>query len=266
MLLLRGRDILGPGLPPELDIDEAARRLAVGGSDSVLLVSKSGRDAHAAGMLRQAFGPNDIAVVTHTTSSPTRQLLISLCLAQLIGSNLGLAGILLRALEGQVATQALVTSVTRLSSPAPSLSQHLRSLIPGSIFAIDVQAGSVSSVSSPEWRSVDATTVGAWCTGGKADKLAEGLHSSGLPQVTAPESARPWGARAWAEMSTLADDPDVLVNRLSRVIGSSCCPHCGRRAGGRGCLFCGTSASEAPAPEVSLPRLSEPRQVRKMRS
>lgn len=192
--------------------------------------------------------PSSQAVVVHTSESPTRQLLLSLCLAQLTSSDLGLARAILDALDSQVSTRAVVPSVSRLSSPVPSLSQHLRSLVPGSMFAIDTGSGIVASVSSPGWRPVSSKTIGAWCTGGKAGRLTVGLAESGLPQITAPAGVTPWGARAWAEMSILAEAPDVLVNRLTSVVGSLRCSHCGRRAGGQGCPFCGTVLPEAPKP------------------
>lgn len=266
MLFLRGREFLGPGVPRDVSFDEAARQIEAHGSAPILLVSKAGNDARAAGLLRQALGPGDIAVLVHTSQSPTRQLLLSLCLAQLASSDLGLAPAILDALDSQVSTRAVVTSVSRLSSPAPSLSQHLRSLLPGSMFAIDTGSKRVASVSSPEWQPVTPRTIGAWCMGSKAGRLTSGLAETGLPQITAPTGVMPWGASAWAEMSTLAEAPDALVSRLSSAVGSWWCPHCSRRVAGRGCLFCGTILPEAPRPNITLPASIPPRQARKEHS
>lgn len=266
MLLLRGREFLGPSVPRDLDFDGATQQIQSLGGAPILLLARGGKDAHEAGMLRQLLGPNDIEVLVHTSQSPTRQLLLSLCLAQLDSHCLGMAEAVLGALQSEVNTYAAVKSVGRLSSPAPSLGQHLRSLFPGSMFSVDLGADAVTSVSQPTWPTVTSATIGAWCAGDKAGKLDDGLSQTGLPQIKAPVGATPWGAKAWAEMSTLSQAPDTLVARLISVVESQNCGYCGRITGVQGCRFCGTYFKVAKRPDAVVSAAVSNGKIRKENS
>jgi hypothetical protein len=195
-------------------------------------------------------------VAIHVTGLPPLAATALASLASSLGPRLPSAGLLASALPGlsdQLHQITWLGSVTGLKHPAPSISQHARSLSPGSAFGVSsypqpavlkIQPGQ-PSVPLPRLVRPSRLAVAArngdeqWITGPVNGALGN------LPLVRVePTPGGPdyWGTGKVVEAVVVPADPDGLAQELlqsvdawscrwcSELIARSPCPLCGHRA------------------------------------
>lgn len=149
-----------------------------------------------------------------------------------------------RQVPTHVHTHAIVSSVSKLSAPHPSLWQHLASWAPWTRFWVDVNGGTVA------WTKVMPTTVPAVLQAtldpGTMPKLEV---DSALPQGGRPvanldtPSSNHWGSRGYLERSFLVTDPDDIRSMALAAPGRPC-TNCTITVRGVRCDFCGVMAQD----------------------
>jgi hypothetical protein len=142
---------------------------------------------------------------------------------------------------------AITSSVARLADPAPSLVQHAASLLPWTSFTVDVDRGEVVSggraprrahgLSGPAFAAVSDDA------GRSMLDTLEGWVGRQLTIVPAPTRSGT-GARRWAEVTVMAEEPLTLVRRWAATVQLSDCLVCGRPVVTARCLFCGHTDGE----------------------
>ncbi|MDO4901211.1 hypothetical protein [Actinomyces sp.] len=229
-------------------LDEAVDVLASTSGDSILVCSREAA-ARPSLVAREVLARADVALVT-VAGSPTQQALVLRGLCRLPPSAYGLAQSVADAVRAQCRTRAAMSSVTRLSQARPSLMQHVRSFFPGASFDVDLVDGDVHSVSPIEWNVQDAGDI-CWAACPDLEGLPVSLVG-GQPTVVLPPAAdSPYGARRWAEVSTV-EDLQLAVSRALTAVRAISCGACGRTVPIAGCPFCGTWI-RPPAPAVTTP-------------
>ena len=225
---------------------------------TVLLVAVGGGDDDhrlLSRLVRAGIAPG---VRVHAVSAPPTLLaLAGWVLGQ--GFHPGDALEVVKAVQALTTTVAITGSVGRLETPTPSVRQHLRGLLPGGRFVVDVPGNRVYSglgglkrlqrmhraviaVGSAE----DAVST-AWRQSLTA--LAPGAQTVTLPAVGL--SASPWRSRRWAEASTLAAPVHAVADNLRRYLPRQACSSCREPISGPLCPLCGSMgdlASPATAP------------------
>lgn len=162
--------------------------------------------------------------------------------------------LLLERLAHQVRTAAVLDTVAKLSDPAPSLAQHIRSWFPRSCFVVSpsrtVASGTAARLA---WQTAMMDAAGAPGTplvcdhGGPAeyaDLLPAGVQALEAGQQRPVET---WGARRWLEVSWLPAEPERILERLAGDVWGAC-RNCGRRIVDSDCRYCAVVNPIAAAP------------------
>jgi hypothetical protein len=147
-------------------------------------------------------------------------------------------------------------SVAKVESPAPSLTQHLRSWLPGSGFILEY--GRNARVHTAERLPLPALDAAAGlqlvhATGGAPAwllaALVEALRPSSQIQAAswrAPEDA--YGTETAAEFVALPPDPISLLPEVTRTHQFVECDGCGLRHAARVCPFCAMAVHQEGFP------------------
>lgn len=172
----------------------------------------------------------------------------------------GQAGAAVAAVEQQLNAVSWVRSVTRLSSPSPSLAQHLGSWAAGRGFEVTSDSGirwlrpkSKPNV-LPDLEPGAKLTWAAVLRGEDRDLawLRTTLAPTGLSvttDLTQPETQRWFGTTRAAELVVYPTALDSLLAALEGQRVTVRCDWCAHSRSGRACIFCGHRPADAdPSP------------------
>ncbi|RYV52217.1 hypothetical protein [Pengzhenrongella frigida] len=238
---------------PSLTVDDVVDALASVPSGDVLLIAGGAQTAHAARIALSTLRRSDVALV-EVSGSPTRRHAVRLGLDLLWPDAYGCADVVLAAVDAECSTQALVSSVTRLSDPNPRLTDHVASWFPGQFFAVDVDAGEIVRTRIPEL----LLPTGEFAVLASQWSRPEGPEIAPLPnarvELAGPPRSAPWQAKQWVEVTVMRSP---IVDTVQRALAASQprgCPSCARAVTGAQCRFCGivvaASTRGTPIPTV----------------
>lgn len=235
-------------------LDESVDAISAGAGDTLLVCSPEAA-ARPSLMAREVLARGDVALVT-LAGSRTQQALLVRALSFLSPSSYGVAGPVVDTVRAQLKTRAAMSSVTRLSQARPSLMQHIRSFFPGASFDVDLVGGGVDSVKPIKWNVQGAGDI-CWAACSDLGDLAVFLVGGQPTMLLPPADDSPYGARKWAEVSTI-DDLRLAVNRALTAVRTTSCRSCGRTIPTTGCPFCGTwirpnTPASTPTAERRIP-------------
>ncbi|WP_043558722.1 hypothetical protein [Actinomyces israelii] len=232
------------------DVLQAIELLEGLGPAPVLLLCRTGKDEHDARLVRAILSRSAPGVLP-LDEPETRFRVLAYCLCLLSRHALGQAPVVADALRTALRTRVVLTSVSRLTSPAPSVGQHLQSMLPGSRFELDLNRGRVVRLGSPTWTAPDKGRLAVWAADDESGRVTANLARLGLHREPLLPTSRRWPTKAWAEMTVLDADPSPLANEALARVARTTCPRCGLLATPAGCLMCGTwpyADASRPAP------------------
>jgi hypothetical protein len=161
----------------------------------------------------------------------------------------------LPALESELMVYAWLGSVAGLSSPAPTLAQHLMSLSPNTSFGVSVQPEPLIRRLTRSDRGMPVpTTYRPMCLAVAArdvtgrrwveEVIARGLGSPPLKHVEeTPHGPKWWGTPKLAEAVAYPIDVPVVARRISQNLTPTLCRWCGQAIASERCPFCGLDTS-----------------------
>ncbi|AYD90574.1 hypothetical protein D4740_03250 [Actinomyces sp. 2119] len=222
-----------------------------------LLLCRTGEEEQEARTVRAVLNHGSLGVLA-LDEPETRFRALAYCLLRLSPWALGQAPVVVSALAPALRTRVALTSVSGLTSPAPSLSQHVQGLLPGTRFALDLGRGVVTKVNDLTWELPRGTRLALWAAQDDSGRVIGNLDRLGIHREPVLPRSRRWPARAWAELTVLDADPEPLVNQALARFARTACPRCGQLATSEGCLLCGTWPYEtvpyaAPVPPPTVP-------------
>ena len=230
------------------DVLQAIEVLEGLGPVPALLLCRTGKDEHDARLVRAVLSRSALGVLP-LDEPETRFRVLAYCLCLLSPQALGQAPVVADALRPALRTRVVLTSVSKLTSPAPSLGQHLQSMLPGSRFELDLDRGRVIRLGSTAWTAPDKGRLAVWAADDESGRVTANLARLGLHQEPLLPASRRWPTKAWAEMTVLDADPSPLANEALARVARTACPRCGLLATPAGCLMCGTwPYADAPRP------------------
>ncbi len=217
---------------------------ASGARDGVLVVAPA-QTARSSEIARAVAGHPGLARVQ--PQGPTTQLAL-LAAVLLRHDDLSPADALAVAREvpRHVVTHAVLTSVSGLSSPRPSLWQHVAGWAPWTRFWVDAAAGTISSTERPA--SVPSFLTATLDPGTAPKLVVDELLPAGpepLPTLDTPVGDR-WGTSRFVERSYLTTPTRDIVDAALAVQARSCA-NCDRPARTARCDFCGVVRSDRKA-------------------
>ena len=221
------------------DVLQAIEVLEGLGPVPALLLCRTGKDEHDARLVRAVLSRSALGVLP-LDEPETRFRVLAYCLCLLSRHALGQAPVVADALRTALRTRVVLTSVSRLTSPAPSVGQHLQSMLPGSRFELDLNRGRVVRLGSPTWTAPDKGRLAVWAADDESGRVTANLARLGLHREPLLPTSRRWPTKAWAEMTVLDADPSPLANEALARVARNACPRCGLPATPTGCLMCGT--------------------------
>lgn len=244
-----------PDATKDWDMGQAVTILQRSGQGPALLLCRTGEEEHAARMIRGILKRKDLGILA-LNEPETRFRALAYCLMQLHPRAYGQAQTVVDALQPALRTRVALSSVSRLTSPSPTIGQHLQSMLPGSCFTLDLgeARSSVTKVKDVVWNKPPQGSLAIWAADDEQHRVTGGLPSLGLHREPLLPMSRTWPAKSWAEMTVLITDPGPLVSQALAPLTRTICPYCGQLAVPQGCLLCGTWPNvPAPAPRTSAP-------------
>jgi hypothetical protein len=186
-------------------------------------------------------------VRVHPCDAP--QTLLAMTAAVMSAGGFGPGDVLevLRSARAVTTTVAIVDRVSQLERPAPSMRQHVRSLLPGAVFVIDLPGSKV--LTGPPTAGRPKRLHGAALTLSSGsdrrslhwrDQLAARAPSAQPSVVVAacPASVS-WRARSWAEVTGMSLPVSDFAGRLQLYLARQVCPSCRTWIAGTLCPRCG---------------------------
>lgn len=240
---------VGGALPNLVCLDERvdlSATLARASADT-LLVIPAGQPGRAAVVAERVVASRHVAKA-FVSGTATQQALVCKGLALLEAGAYGRAQAVADGLLRICHTRLALNSVAGLSLASPSMWQHLRSLLPGSSFEVDVTRGTVTGSPEIRWQ-VDRSHEAFWSQSDSLSPLKIEVRMEGGP-IPVPAEAKPYGARRWAELTTIERLTQV-VPRMLASIRPTFCSACGRTVAQSGCPFCGTSSPSTGRGDLS---------------
>jgi hypothetical protein len=229
-------------------------------SEPLLLVTAASAAATAGRTLSlaRAGAPGARATVHASTLPPLARRGLVEILASLREYSAGQLLVVAEAFERTMLAGAVVSSVTRLVDPGPSMGQHLRSWWPRSTFVVTthphpaitaVVGGDAEQVQLP-WAAAPmffARAGGDPTTCTLTDRLAHRLTGGPAGEVDLPpESAQRWGAGRFTEFSALPRDFGPLIR--TALDAARECRSCGAPVVWESCRFCHATRQHEPDP------------------
>jgi hypothetical protein len=238
--------------------------LAVEGSDEPVLVVSHPLHAHATRVACATLAGHrpDLLVGHSAFAQAALASLVTLGIAREVARDAGHGAAMWRDLAQATWSGALVASVAKLTTPEPTLGQHVRSWFPGSQFLVRLH---------PEPRAFSAKTAATALTGVTrtthdvylSEVLPESPVIRSLVGALAPASVRQLGLPGdWNLLFGRQEELQIAVVpseylSLVRARGGPCST-CGLSAAESVCLFCRTrtGSGQAAAPAPDLKKLS----------
>lgn len=247
MLVLTGSRFQQPRATKDWDIGEVITILEQVPHSPTLLLCRTGQDEHAARTVRGILKRSDLGILA-LNEPETRFRALAYCLLQLRSRAYGQAQMVVRALSPALHTRVVLSSVSKLTSPTPTMRQHLQSMTPGSLFTFDLgpEQSPVSKVKSAVWNTPRQGSLAIWAADDEQNRISGNLESLGIHREPLLSMSRTWPAKSWAEMTMLVTDPRPLVSQALTPFTQTFCPYCGKLALPQGCLLCGTWPNVQP--------------------
>jgi hypothetical protein len=248
-----GAPIAAYTAPSELDpVVEAVRALP----GDVLLATRDDESRRVARAVRLLLGADRVGLL-HTPLPYTAWAATLHVLATMPDDvETSRAGEIAAAVSGTLRTHVVLSSVAALDHPTPTFAQHVRGLLPGALFDVDLVAGAVRRFSGA--LAVQSSLV---VVARSAKALPQGLDDR-LPanRLDLGTVDAGWRAARWIEVTALDDERWYAASAVVRRPGAAAlCPTCGRRGSAPACLFCeiplsaGAPASAEPLHVGGLP-------------
>ncbi|HEY5516054.1 MAG TPA: hypothetical protein VIK12_07600 [Pengzhenrongella sp.] len=220
--------------PDTGDVLEALRTRQPG--QSVLVVASDRSGLEAARRARLALDDGSFGLVL-CDIPPTLFFLTAAALADLPSDGFALAPMVVQSVSRGTRTTALISSVTGLERPRPSVSLDVVSLLPRTTFVVDWQAQQVRSGDPDEFGPAESVVVS------RSERPVSPVDERLWPEsrLELKTDGTFWGARRWMETTTLTAPLGALVDAVLRdevVSRLPSCPSCRRLVGGDTCVFC----------------------------
>lgn len=230
-----------PDATKDWDLGEAVTILERSGQAPTLLLCRTGTDEHAARTVRGILKRRDLGVLA-LDEPETRFRALAYCLLQLNSRAYGQAPLVVDALRPALHTRVALSSVSKLTSPTPTLKQHLQSMAPGSRFAFDLGPtySPVTKVKNIVWNKPPQGSLAIWTADDKQNHVSKKLAALNLHREALLPVSHKWPAKFWAEMTMLITDPGPLVSQALAPFSQTFCPYCNCMTVPQGCILCGT--------------------------
>ncbi|MEA5118863.1 MAG: hypothetical protein VB036_14790, partial [Propionicimonas sp.] len=248
-------------LPTLLAAIEASRDPAGEPAQVVLLVRSGpgGRPLARAREVRSLARHHAIAIVALDLPTTAVAAVHNATVAVAAGVHPDLVPVLIERIAAKTRTVAVLDSVARLTSPAPTLTQHVRSWFPGSCVLAGPGQTVVSGRSALRaWQAAMMAAAGAVAEPVWDNRDGPAPYTSSLPErarqldpTEAPADDR-WGARRVLEVTWLAEDPVRIACRLDDASWTAC-RNCGRRTIQPVCPFCSVVTPVVTEPDAAEP-------------
>lgn len=223
-----------------------AALLALGTHEPVLVVAGDAAGYDAARAARLVLGSEHVGALLHDV--PPTAFFVSVAALQALPTiALGLAPSVLEGVAQDTRTAALLSSVTSLERPRPSVALDLASRLPGSVFRVDWTAQSVAR--APELDLPSGVAVITTASERPVAPVDASGWGSGRVELTTDGSF--WGAKRWFEATVLLRPLETMVEeRLSPSAVSVLprCVSCTRLVTGTLCLFCHVHVPSGTSP------------------
>lgn len=214
----------------------AVLALSLQSDEPVLVVCTDGPGRDAARAARLVLGASRVGIV-ELTVPPTAFFVSVAALRMLPPVALALAPSVLAGIAQDTRTVALLSSVTALERPRPSVGMDLASRLPGSVFRVDWTSQTISrdaSLDLPPGVAV-VTTVS------ERPVVGSGEVSGGATHLQLATDGSFWGSKRWYEATVLLRTLEESVEaRLSPsvIAVTPRCVSCTRLVAGPRCVFC----------------------------
>jgi hypothetical protein len=214
-------------------------------ADQVLIARSAPEDERLAKLIRALRYDERVAVV-----SGPRPVTATALIHYVLGHTATSLGIddhlwLAQALPRYIVTRGVVSSVSQFEHAQTSMVQHLLSLLPWTRFAVDVTAGTVTSLRKASTAPVeDASVVTTGSVGMDPSLLVPAEGTPVMLDVPPAGLTDFWRSRQVAERSYLLGDPRAVVAQILDVEGHPC-PNCDHRIRVLVCPFCGICLTPA---------------------
>ena len=249
--------VVTPGAPrdpgPE-DVLDAVESVPAG---DVLVVAGGAEALRAARIAVFTLRRPDVAVID-LSGPPTRRVTLTYALQHLPPEAYGYADAVVATVQLVCRTRALLSSVSRLAEPRPSLTDHVAGWFPGQFFAVDVEGGTVRRMRHPHL----TPSAGPFAVTASGWRHAIQPTVTPLPATTSeavgPAGSGHWQAQQWWEV-TVAQVPiaDAVRHALATARPRRC-PSCTRPVTGQRCRFCAVLVPGPPGPVSSPPGAAAP--------
>ena len=185
-----------PDANKDWDMGQATTILQRLGQGPVLLLCRTGEDEHAARTVRGILKRKDLGVLA-LNEPETRFRALGYCLLQLHSRAYGQAQTVVDALRPALRTRVALSSVSKLTSPSPTIGQHLQSMVPGSRFTLDLgEAQSrITKVKDVVWNKPPQGSLAIWAADDEQNRVTGGLASLGLHREPLLPMSRTWPAK-----------------------------------------------------------------------
>ncbi len=227
--------------------DECVRRLRAAAPRPTLVVTDPRGAATLAHITAEASLFADLAVAVSVVQLPSlaSRLLTSIAASEEHATGLANAVALADLASRFLHSEVLVPSISKLDSPAPSMVQATRSLLPGSKFS--VVTGIRHEVVDPAHRRAPEGFVPLACTssGDLLPWMQQLVDSSDsrFSRLPAWEGVAPYGNARWAEIVWWDPGAVEVWSRQVRAVEFPSCHWCGHPRIRDICAFCGCSAA-----------------------
>lgn len=247
-MILALTDLPAPGdaMTCVTTLEDAASAVADSRHEGSLVVCTAGTGLHVGRAARALVEPDDVTVVEVDGYATARHHLHR-ALATLGPEDYALAPAVARAVGATLRTRLALASVTQLSRPAPSITQHVRSWFPGAAYLVDVTAGTIEPAGEAPWPAPGEAEI--------AVHAAEGTQLPAYPpragDIALGGVPRPsWASASWVEVTSGPRDPARTVRTLLTELDPVDCPGCARRTLERRCPACGCLVESPNAHQV----------------
>ena len=167
-----------PDANKDWDMGQATTILQRLGQGPVLLLCRTGEDEHAARTVRGILKRKDLGVLA-LNEPETRFRALGYCLLQLHSRAYGQAQTVVDALRPALRTRVALSSVSKLTSPSPTIGQHLQSMVPGSRFTLDLDGAQsrVTKVKDVVWNKPPQGSLAIWAADDEQNRVTGSLPS-----------------------------------------------------------------------------------------
>ncbi|MER7796870.1 hypothetical protein [Microbacterium sp. NPDC096154] len=198
----------------------------------VLLLTREPEARRLSRAARLTLGAERVAL--HHADAPLTAWVLALHLVEPLAAAwpVGQLGAAVDAALHAVRTRVVLSSLTTLEAPAPTLAQHLTSMLPGTAYEVDLTAGTIQTARTA------MALHGPTAVIARSDRPVHKAYRDWQPPgLVLPGARAGWRAARWCEASE-APIPAAALNDVFASLPGGRCPVCDRVGSSRSCLFC----------------------------